>query len=103
MNEYRHSDLTQQIIGIFYDVYNALGYGFLEKLYENAMALRLRAAGLGVRQQQPVHVFFDGAVVGEYFADLVVNDCVLIELKAAETVAPAYEAQLVNYLRATGI
>ncbi len=99
--EYKHSELTRRIIGIFFDVYNALGYGFLEKVYENAMALRLRKAGFRVVQQQPIKVYFDGEVIGEYAADLVVNDLVLVELKAARELADEHEAQLLNYLKAT--
>jgi GxxExxY protein len=98
---YKHSELTQRIIRVFYDVYNALGYGFLEKVYENALAIRLRSSGMKVRQQQPISVYFDGCVVGEYFADLVVDDLILLELKAAGELAPEHEAQLMNYLRAT--
>lgn len=98
---YKHSELTARIIRVFYDVYNALGYGFLEKCYENAMALRLRKAGFHVVQQQPVKVYFDGEVIGEYAADLVVDDLVLVELKAARELAEEHEAQLLNYLKAT--
>ena len=98
---YKHGDLTKQIIGIFYDVYGILGYGFLEKVYENAMAIRLREAGFAVVQQQPIKVYFDGVVVGEYFADLVVNDLIILELKAVKELAEAHEAQLINYLKAT--
>ena len=98
---YKHGDLTKQIIGIFYDVYNVLGYGFLEKVYENALAIRLREAGFDVTQQQPIAVTFDGQVVGEYFADLVVNDLVILELKAVKELGEAHEAQLINYLHAT--
>lgn len=99
--EYRHRELTQQIIGSFYDVYNALGFGFLEKVYENALALRLRKVGLTVHQQQPISVYFDGVIVGEYFADLVVEDAVILELKTAKEITKEHEAQLVNYLKAT--
>lgn len=101
MTEYQHSALTEQIIGIFYDVYNALGRGFLEKVYENSLALRLRKEGLTVEQQRPIRVFFDGEVVGEYFADLVVNGAVILELKAVETLNDQHTAQLLNYLKAT--
>jgi GxxExxY protein len=98
---YKHTALTKQIIGIFYEVYNALGHGFLEKVYENATALRLRKAGFNVTQQQPIRVFFDGEVIGEYFADLVVNDLIIVELKAAKDLAEEHEAQLLNYLKAS--
>jgi GxxExxY protein len=98
---YKHVDLTQQIIGVFYDVYNELGWGFLEKVYENALVLRLRGCGLRAAQQRPISVFFDGVIVGEYFADVVVEDLVLLELKAVDTLTVEHEAQVLNYLRAT--
>ena len=98
---YKHSNLTKQIIGIFYDVYNILGYGFLEKVYENSLAIRLQKAGLTVDQQKPIKVYFDGQVVGEYFADLVVNDLIILEVKAVQKLAEEHEAQLINYLKAT--
>ena len=96
-----HTAVTEAIIGQFYRVYNELGYGFLEKVYENALALALRKAGLNVKQQQPIDVCFDGEIVGRYEADLVVNDVVILELKAARTLSPEHEAQLLNYLKAT--
>lgn len=98
---YKHSELTQRIIRVYFDVYNTLGYGFLEKVYENSFAMRLRSVGMHVQQQRPISVYFDGCVVGEYFADIVVDDLVLIELKAAAELMPEHEAQLRNYLRAT--
>ena len=101
VESYKHSDLTKQIIGIFYAVYNALGYGFLEKVYENALLIRLQKAGFTVAQQQPIKVYFDGQVVGEYFADLVVNGLIILEIKAVQALTEAHEAQLINYLKAT--
>ena len=101
--QYKHSDVTDRIIGVFYDVYNVLGYGFLEKVYERAMVMRLEKAGLAVRAQEQIDVYFDGELIGHYTADLVVNDVVLVELKAADRLAPEHEAQLLNYLRATDI
>ena len=101
MATYKHSELTKQIIGIFYDVYNILGYGFLEKVYENALAMRLRQAGYDVQQQVPINVYFDGVIVGEYYADLVVDNKIIIELKAVKTLSEAHKAQLLNYLLAT--
>ena len=82
---FKHGDLTKEIIGSFYDVYNALGYGFLEKVYENALRIVLSEKGLAVEQQKPIHVYFQGQIIGEYFADLVVNNCVILELKAAKS------------------
>jgi GxxExxY protein len=98
---YKHSTLTRQIIGIFYDVYNVLGYGFLESVYENALAIRLDASGLYVTQQEPINVHFDVVLVGQYYVDLVVNNRVIIELKAVKELADAHRAQLLNYLKAT--
>ena len=99
----KHSEITEQIISAFYHVYNALGQGFLEKVFENALALELRKRGLKVQQQHPITLYYEGQAVGEYFADLSVADCVIIELKAVETLADAHHAQLINYLKATQI
>ncbi len=98
-----HEEITGAIIESFYAVYNALGYGFLEKVYENAMAHELRKRGFTVQQQMPIQVYYDGLMVGEYFADLVVDGKVIVELKAADGLRPEFEAQLLNYLRATEI
>jgi len=100
---YKHSDLTDKIIKAFYTVYNKLGYGFLEKVYENALLIELRKMNLNVANQIPVKVYYDGVNVGVYFADLIVNNLVIIELKAAEGLAEEHEAQLTNYLKAAGI
>lgn len=98
---YKHSELTDGIINAFYQVYNTLGYGFLEKVYENALAYELRKRSYTVVQQMPLKVYYDDIVVGDYYADLVVNGLVILELKVAESIAPEHEAQLLNYLRAT--
>ncbi len=95
------SDLTQKIIGAFYTVYNTLGYGFLEKVYENALVLELQKAGFRVSQQQPISVFYDGQMVGQYYADIIVNDTIILELKTSETIREEHKLQLLNYLRAT--
>jgi GxxExxY protein len=100
---YKHSDLTDLIIKAFYNVYNLLGYGFLEKVYENAILIELESLGLFVKRQVPIKVYFKEQEIGNYFADIVVNDVVIIELKAAEVLVEAHEAQLTNYLRATNI
>jgi GxxExxY protein len=94
-------ELTEQIIGAFYDVYNALGFGFLEKVYENALAHQLRKCGLIVGMQQRIQVYFDGVMVGEYYADLLVENRVILELKATEALAEEHVAQVMNYLKAT--
>lgn len=101
-SELLHADLTEAVIKSFYHVYNTLGYGFLEKVYENALNVSLTRSGLVVQQQWPIAVSFEGEPVGEYFADLLVNDSVIIEIKAAESLALEHEAQLINYLKATG-
>ncbi len=101
MADYKHSHLTETIIKGFYTVYNALGYGFLEKVYANALALELRALGLDVVQEQRITVYYHEAQIGEYAADLVVNDAVIVELKAVKTLLEEHEAQLLNYLKAT--
>jgi GxxExxY protein len=98
----KHREITQKILNVFYTkVYPQLGYGFLEKVYENAMVIALRKAGLRVEQQLGIDVYFDGKIVGEYYADLLVEDAVIVELKAARNIADEHVAQLLNYLRAT--
>jgi len=96
-----HGEITERIIGAAYEVYNILGYGFLEKVYENALVLELRGDGLDVKQQHPITVIYKGEVIGEYFADLIVEDKVIVELKSANAIDPAHEVQLVHYLKAT--
>ena len=96
-------DLTHTIIGCAYKVHNTLGPGFLEKVYENDLRIELEKAGFRVKQQEPINVVYDGQVVGEYYADLWVNERVVVELKAALALAKEHEVQLVNYLTATGI
>jgi GxxExxY protein len=98
-----YEELTGKIIGAFYQVYNDLGYGFLEKVYENALAHKLRQAGLTVQQQHPIQVYYEGLIVGEFYADMLVDERVILELKTAEAIAPAFQAQLINYLKATPI
>lgn len=96
-------DLTQKIIGCAYKVHNALGSGFLEKVYENALRIELQKLGLDVKQQEPINVGYEGQLVGEYYADLWVDGRVVIELKAVQTLTQRHEVQLVNCLTATGI
>ncbi len=98
-----HADLTDAIIKSFYHVYNTLGFGFLEKVYENSMAISLRNAGLFVVPQMPVEVYFEKLRVGTYCADLLVSNLVIVEIKSVENLHPAHEAQLINYLKATDI
>ena len=95
--------LTSMVIVAAYAVHNKLGAGFLEKVYENAVRIELMKAGLTVAQQAAIHVYYEGQVVGEYFADLLVDKRLIIEIKAVHKIAPEHEVQLVNYLTATGI
>lgn len=98
----KHGDITDKILHAFFKtVYVQLGYGFLEKVYENAMTIALQSAGLSVQQQAKIEVYFQGQVVGEYFADLLVETVVIVELKAAARIIKDHEAQLLNYLRST--
>lgn len=99
--ELLHQNITQQVLDSFHYVYNQLGYGFLEKVYENSLIHVLRKNGLDVKQQIPIEVYFEDVQVGHYIADIVVNDAVILELKSAETLQEADEAQLLNYLRAS--
>ena len=102
--ESMHSDkLTEIIIGCAYGVANALGNGFLEKVYENALAHELRKKGLLVEQQRPISVQYDGVTVGEYLADLLVEAKVLVELKAVKQIEDIHKAQCINYLKVTGL
>lgn len=103
MADGKHADITGKIIGAFFKVYNTLGYGFNEKVYENALAIELRKAGLKVVKQQEIVVYYDGENVGDYRTDIVVNDVVIVELKAVRELAEEHEAQLLNYLKATTI
>jgi len=103
MEKYLHQELTSEIIAAFYKVYNTLGFGFLEKVYENALKYELEKMRFKINKQKPITVYYDALTVGEYFADLIVEDKVIIELKAAETLIEEHELQLINYLKATEI
>lgn len=103
MDSYLHRDITEKIIQAFYKVYNTLGYGFLEKVYHNALLIELRKLGLECKSQFQIKVFYDRQQVGEYFADIIVEDLVIIENKAAEILVVENEFQLINYLKATKI
>ena len=102
-NSDRLNDLSRRVIGCAFTVLNTLGAGFLEKVYENALAFELGAAGLSVVQQFGARVFYHDVVVGEYFVDLLVEDVLLIELKTAKALNEAHQMQCVNYLKATGL
>ena len=98
-----HENITKKIIEAYYKVYNSLGYGFLEKVYENALKIELKRTNLRVDQQKNVKVFYNEFEVGDYFTDLIVEDLVIVELKAAEILCEEHEAQLINYLKATNL
>jgi GxxExxY protein len=100
-NQLIHSELTEEILGVYYDAYSEIGHGFLESVYNNCMYLALTKLGLSVRRDVPVPVYFRGQDVGQFKADLVVGGSVLIELKAVQNLDRTHEAQVMNYLRAT--
>jgi GxxExxY protein len=102
-SNYKHSELTETIIGVFYEVYNELGFGFLESVYRNSLRLALSEKGLSVEQEVAVSVFFRGHNVADFRADLVVNGTILVELKTAEQIVAAYESQVLNYLRSRAL
>jgi GxxExxY protein len=99
----RHAELTEKIIGIFYDVYNELGYGFLESIYEESLVIALIESGLGVERQLAIPVWFRGHEVGRFRGDILVEGSVLLELKSARILEAAHEAQLLHYLKSTEI
>ena len=98
---YKHSDLTEQILGSFYAVYSALGYGFLENVYARALMIELKRRGMKADNQFPINVYYLGQQIGQYYADLIVNDLVILEIKAVKNLIDEHEAQLLNYLKAT--
>ncbi|NDV64275.1 GxxExxY protein [Bacteroides sp. 224] len=98
-----HEELTEEIIGAFYQVYNVLGYGFLEQVYQNALYKELIRMGLKCEPQKEIKVFYKNELVGRYVADIVVEELIIIELKAVKQLLPEHEVQLVNYLKATGV
>ena len=102
-SEYLYSDLTKVILRAFYNVYNKLGYGFLESVYQNAMLLELKKLGLSCEKEKAIEVYYDNEIVGSFFADIIVEDKVIIELKAVSKLIPKYEVQLVNYLKGTNL
>ncbi len=103
MKVYKHQHLTRKIIKGYYEVYNELGSGFLESVYENALLLVLTDYGLRVRNQYPIDVYLKDRKVGEFKADLIIEDKILVELKAVTMLLPVHKAQLINYLKATKI
>jgi GxxExxY protein len=101
--ELLHKELTDSILKVYFDVYNELGYGFLEKVYQNSMYLELKSRGFYVEAQKQIKVNYKGVEVGEYYADLIINERVILELKAAECIVEDFEYQLINYLKATNM
>ncbi|WP_282126016.1 GxxExxY protein [Marinifilum flexuosum] len=103
IENYKYTELTDKIIEAFYKVYNQLGIGFQEKVYENALLIELDKRLLDCEKQKNIKVYYEGQLIGDYYAEIVINESVIIELKAVESIRAEYEVQLVNYLRATNI
>lgn len=101
--EYLYRELTERVIQCSYQVHNELGAGFLEKVYQNALAVQMREADISFKQEHPLSVFYRNQLVGEYVSDFVIEDKVIVELKAVSELSPAHEVQLVNYLKAIGL
>ncbi|MDD5530617.1 MAG: GxxExxY protein [bacterium] len=102
--KFKHKELTAKIIEVFYRVYNKLGYGFLEKVYENAMMIEFKREGIPAKTQTPIKVYYDEKeIIGEYTADILVDDKIMVEIKAIKKLAEENEAQLLNYLKATNL
>ncbi len=98
---YKHSGITEQILGAFYAVFSGLGYGFLEKVYVNALNIELEQRSMRVIRESAIKIHYAGRIVGEYYADLIVEDAVIVEVKAAKLLLAEHEAQILNYLKAT--
>ena len=105
MNEniFKHTDITSSILRGYYEVYNELGHGFLESVYENALCVVLTEYGLSIERQKEISVYFRGSLVGSFTPDMIVDEKVIVEIKAAENLVPAHESLVINYLRATEI
>ncbi|RYJ53421.1 GxxExxY protein [Flavobacterium petrolei] len=103
MTEILHKELSESILKVFYEVYNELGYGFLEKVYQNAMYLELKSQGFKVEPQKQIKVYYKNELVGDFFADLLINDVIILELKACDILVKAHYVQTLNYLKATNI
>lgn len=99
----KQADLTDKVLKAFFKVYNTLGHGFAERVYENALAIELKKSGLQVEKQKDITVYYEGEVVGDYMAGIVVNGVVMLELKAVRALTEDHEAQLLNYLKATPV
>jgi GxxExxY protein len=101
--EYLYKDKTEKILKCFYKVYNTLGFGFLEKVYQNSLLLELTKQGFQCESQKPIKVRYENTIVGDYYADIIVDECIILELKAMESLCVEHEYQLINYLKATEI
>jgi len=101
--DFKYKELTEKIIKIFYKIYNKLDYGFLEKVYENAMMVEFKKEGIPAVPQSPIKVFYDGEVIGEYYADILIDNKIILEIKASRNLVDENEAQLLNYLKATNV
>lgn len=101
MDKLKHGETTDLLIKAFFQVYNTLGHGFIEKVYENAMVIEARKLGLNIKQQVPIQVSYGGKTIGEYCVDLIADNKVIVELKVAKKLVPEHEAQLLNYLKST--
>jgi GxxExxY protein len=97
-----YKDVTETVIGCAYNVYNKMGFGFLESVYEKCLLIELRKAGLDMESQKPITVYYENEIVGEFVADIIINDTIILELKSVRRIIKAHEVQLVNYLVATG-
>jgi len=97
-----YKELTETIIGCAYRVYNKMGFGFLESVYQKCLIIELKKAGLDTESEKPISVYYDNEIVGEFIADIIVNDTIILELKSVRRIIKAHEVQLVNYLVATG-
>jgi GxxExxY protein len=103
MADFLHKSLSDSILKAYYEVYNELGYGFLEKVYQNALYIELKSQGFKVEAQKQIKVYYKSQMVGEYFADLIIDDSITLELKACECLMDEHQAQLLNYLKATKV
>jgi len=103
MGNFKHQDITEKIIGAAYNVHNNLGSGFLEKVYQNSLAIELRSLDFLFDMEKPIKVYYRGEIVGDYIADIIIDGKVILEIKAIKELSSIHEVQLVNYLKATGI
>jgi GxxExxY protein len=101
MKNFPHQELTKSVIGIYYNVYNELGFGFLEKVYHKSLLIELKRNGYKIDSEKKVNVYYKNEIVGEYIPDIIINDSVIVELKCVEYLTDIHENQLLNYLKAT--